>query len=103
MAFGRLLEARPYRIYRSYNRFLKDREKGIKTTPPKRKKVRKYKSITYKQAGYRFLPDSKVRIGNHRKRTFKCEACSLEMDRDENAAINIRNEGLRILRNLSAG
>ena len=53
------------RIYRSYNRFFKDKENGIKTSPPKRKKVRKYKSITYKQAGYRFLPDSKVRIGNH--------------------------------------
>ena len=53
------------RIYRSYNRFLKDREKGIRTSPPKRKKVKKYKSVTYKQSGYKFLPDRKVRIGNH--------------------------------------
>ena len=44
------------RIYRSYNRFFKDRKNGIKTSPPKRKKVKKYKSVTYKQAGYKFLP-----------------------------------------------
>ena len=34
------------RIYRSYNRFFKDRKNGIKTSPPKRKKVKKYKSVT---------------------------------------------------------
>ena len=50
------------RIYRSYNRFFKDKKNGIKTSPPKRKKVKKYKSVTYKQAGYKFLPGGRVRI-----------------------------------------
>lgn len=31
------------------------------------------------------------------ERTYRCEACGNEMDRDLNAAVNIRNEGLRIL------
>lgn len=53
------------RIYRSYNIFFKYKRKGVKVSPPRRRNVKKYKSITYKQAGYRFLPDSKVRIGNH--------------------------------------
>jgi len=30
-------------------------------------------------------------------RTYKCEKCGLEIDRDYNASINISNEGLRIL------
>lgn len=30
-------------------------------------------------------------------RTYNCEGCKLEIDRDLNAAINIRNEGIRIL------
>lgn len=53
------------RIYRSYNKFFKDKKKGIKTSPPKRKKVKKYKSVTYKQSGYKFLPGGKVKIGGH--------------------------------------
>ena len=31
------------------------------------------------------------------ERTYRCPACGMEMDRDRNAAINIRNEGLRML------
>ena len=31
------------------------------------------------------------------ERTYRCEACGNEMDRDLNAAVNIRNEGLRML------
>lgn len=53
------------RIYRSYDQFFEKRKKGLKASPPKRKKVRKYKSMTYKQAGYKFLPGGKVRIGGH--------------------------------------
>ena len=57
----------------------------------------------------RFYPSSPTcsRCGalNHdmkdlRRRTFKCGACSLEMDRDENAAVNLKNEGLRMLNKL---
>lgn len=31
------------------------------------------------------------------KRTYSCEVCGLKIDRDYNASINIRNEGMRIL------
>ena len=52
-------------IYRSYAKFFTDRKNGIKTSPPKRKKVKKYKSVTYKRAGYKFLPGGKVKICDH--------------------------------------
>jgi putative transposase len=32
------------------------------------------------------------------KRTHKCPYCGLEIDRDDNAAINIRNEGIKLIR-----
>ena len=59
----------------------------------------------------RFYPSSQTcsRCGalNHdmkdlRKRTFRCGACSLEIDRDLNAAITLKNEGLRKIKDLSA-
>jgi putative transposase len=31
------------------------------------------------------------------ERVYRCEACGLVIDRDYNAAINIKNEGLRML------
>ena len=52
------------RIYRSYKLFFSNRQKGIKASPPRRRKVKKYRSFTLKQAGYSFLPGAKVRIGN---------------------------------------
>ena len=36
------------------------------------------------------------------ERTYRCPVCGMEMDRDRNAAINIRNEGLRLLGLVSA-
>ena len=41
------------RIYRAYRLFFTNREKGVKCSPPRRRKVKKYKSVTYKQAGCR--------------------------------------------------
>lgn len=52
------------RIYRSYKLFFSNRQKGLKASPPRRRKVKKYRSFTLKQAGYSFLPGAKVRIGN---------------------------------------
>ncbi|MCV3212517.1 transposase [Plectonema radiosum NIES-515] len=49
-------------LSKAYQLFFKHHKKGVR--PPGFKKVRKYKSFTLKQAGYKFLGGSKVKIGN---------------------------------------
>lgn len=50
------------RIEKAYQLFFKHHKKGVK--PPGFKKVKKYKSFTLKQAGYKFLGSNRVKIGN---------------------------------------
>ncbi|GET36435.1 RNA-guided endonuclease InsQ/TnpB family protein [Microseira wollei] len=52
------------RIEKSYQLFffLKHHKKGVR--PPNFKKVRKYKSFTLKQAGYKFLGGNRIKIGS---------------------------------------
>jgi len=50
------------RIENAYQLFFKYNKKGVR--PPGFKKVKKYKSFTLKQAGYKFLGGNRVRIGN---------------------------------------
>ncbi|WP_337885546.1 transposase [Fischerella thermalis] len=50
------------RIDKAYQLFFKHNKKGVR--PPGFKKVRKYKSFTLKQAGYKFLGGNRVKIGN---------------------------------------
>jgi putative transposase len=50
------------RIEKAYQLFFKHNKKGVR--PPGFKKVKKYKSFTLKQAGYKFLGGSRVKIGN---------------------------------------
>ena len=50
------------RIEKAYQLFFKHNKKGVR--PPKVKKFIKYKSFTLKQAGYKFLGDSRVKIGS---------------------------------------
>jgi putative transposase len=50
------------RIERAYQLFFQQHKKGAK--PPNFKKVKRYKSFTLKQAGYKFLSSNRVRIGN---------------------------------------
>ena len=50
------------RIEKAYKLFFKQHHKG--TRPPNFKKRRKYKSFTLKQAGYKFLSENKIKIGN---------------------------------------
>jgi putative transposase len=50
------------RIEKGYQLFFKNHHRGVK--PPGFKKVRKYKSFTLKQAGYKFLGSNRVKIGN---------------------------------------
>ncbi|MFN6571959.1 RNA-guided endonuclease InsQ/TnpB family protein [Dendronalium sp. ChiSLP03b] len=50
------------RIEKAYQLFFKHNKKGVR--PPGFKKVRKYKSFTLKQAGYKFLSGNRVKIGS---------------------------------------
>ncbi|MCA1992944.1 MAG: transposase [Coleofasciculus sp. S288] len=50
------------RIEKAYQLFFKHHKKGVKI--PGFKKVKKYKSFTLKQAGYKFLGGNRVKIGN---------------------------------------
>ncbi|MCC5615968.1 transposase [Nostoc sp. CHAB 5836] len=50
------------RIDQAYQLFFKHNKKGVR--PPGFKKVKKYKSFTLKQAGYKFLGGNRVKIGS---------------------------------------
>jgi putative transposase len=50
------------RIEKAYQLFFKHHKKGVR--PPNFKKVRRYKSFTLKQAGYKFLGGNRIQIGN---------------------------------------
>ncbi|MBD2505257.1 RNA-guided endonuclease InsQ/TnpB family protein [Anabaena azotica] len=50
------------RIEKAYQLFFKHNNKGVR--PPGFKKVKKYKSFTLKQAGYKFLGGNRVKIGS---------------------------------------
>jgi putative transposase len=50
------------RIEKAYQLFFKHHKKGVR--PPGFKKVKRYKSFTLKQAGYKFLGGNRIKIGN---------------------------------------
>lgn len=50
------------RIDRAYKLFYRNLKHGIRTAPPSFKKVRKYKSFTLKQAGYKLHEDNRITI-----------------------------------------
>jgi putative transposase len=50
------------RIEKAYQLFFKHHKKGVR--PPNFKKVRRYKSFTLKQAGYKLLGGNRIKIGN---------------------------------------
>lgn len=50
------------RIEKAYQLFFKHQKKGVR--PPGFKKVKKYKSFTLKQAGYKFIGGNRVKIGS---------------------------------------
>jgi putative transposase len=50
------------RIEKAYQLFFKHHKKGVR--PPGFKKVRRYKSFTLKQSGYKFLGGNRIKIGN---------------------------------------
>ncbi|ACB86049.1 RNA-guided endonuclease InsQ/TnpB family protein [Natranaerobius thermophilus] len=51
------------RIDRAYQLFFRNLKHGIKTSPPKFKKIKKYKSFTLKQAGWKYVDDNLIKIG----------------------------------------
>lgn len=53
------------RIDKGYSLFFRNRKAGVSSGPPSFKKRIKYKSFTLKQAGWRFMSERKIRIGNH--------------------------------------
>ena len=64
------------RIDRSYKLFFRNIKKGLKAAPPKFKKVKKYKSFTLKQSGWKLLEGNKIRIQGH---TYKyCQSRPVE-------------------------
>jgi len=50
------------RIDKSYKQFFSNIKKKQKASPPKFQKVKKYKSITFKQTGYKLLKGNKLQI-----------------------------------------
>jgi putative transposase len=50
------------RIEKAYQLFFEHHKKGVR--PPSFKQVRKYKSFTLKQAGYKFLGGNRIKIGS---------------------------------------
>ena len=50
------------RIDKAYQLFFKHHKKGVR--PPGFKKVKKYKSFTLRQAGYKFLGGNRIKIGS---------------------------------------
>ena len=50
------------RIEKAYQLFFKHHKKGVR--PPNFKKVRRYKSFTLKQAGYKLLGGNRIKIGD---------------------------------------
>ena len=51
------------RIDKAYQLFFRNLKQGVKTSPPKFKKVKKYKSFTLKQAGWQYIDDNLIKIG----------------------------------------
>lgn len=59
------------RIETSYKLFFNNLKRKRKCSPPSFKKIRKYKSITFKKSGYKFLEDNKIRIMDKIFKIFK--------------------------------
>lgn len=59
------------RIDRAYQLFFRNLKHNIRTAPPSFKKIRKYKSFTLKQAGWKLLNGNIVQIGKQNYRYFK--------------------------------
>lgn len=59
------------RIDRAYKLFFRNLKHNIRTAPPSFKKVRKYKSFTLKQAGWKLLDKNIILLGKQKYHYFK--------------------------------
>ena len=59
------------RIDRAYKLFFRNLKHNVRTAPPSFKKIRKYKSFTLKQAGWKLLENNTIRFGKQNYRYFK--------------------------------
>ena len=59
------------RIDRAYKLFFRNLKHGIRTAPPAFKKVRRYRSFTLKQAGYKLLSGNRLTIMGKEYKYFK--------------------------------
>lgn len=51
-----------FRVDRAYMLFFGNLKRGVRTSPPKFRKVKKYRSMTFKKDGWKLLDGNKVRI-----------------------------------------
>lgn len=75
------------RIDKGYKLFFRNREHGIKSSPPSFKQVKKYKSFTLKQAGYKLYSDNRIKIGDriykyHKSREIEGKVKTVTVKRD---------------------
>ena len=61
------------RIDKGYKLFFRNRKAGIKSAPPSFKKVKKYKSFTLKQSGYKLFGDNRIQIQGRMYKYFKSQ------------------------------
>jgi len=59
------------RIDKAYKLFFINHKRGIKSAPPSFKKVKKYKSFTLKQNGYKLFADNSIQIIGRRYKYYK--------------------------------
>jgi len=59
------------RIDRGYKLFFRNLKHGIKSAPPSYKKVKKYRSVTLKQCGYKLLDGNRLTIMGQRYKYYK--------------------------------
>ena len=78
------------RIDKAYKLFFRNLKHNVKTNPPSFKKVKKYKSFTLTQAGYKILEDNKIKIKN---RIYKYSK-SRDFDTDKIKTITIKRDNL---------
>jgi putative transposase len=59
------------RIERSYKLFFSNIKKGVKASPPSFRKVKKYRSVTYKTSGWKYSGSNEIKITGRKFRFHK--------------------------------
>lgn len=75
------------RIDNAYKLFFRNQKQGIRSAPPSFKKVKKYKSYTLKQAGYKLYSDNRIQIAGklykyHKSRDIEGTVKTVTVKRD---------------------